>query len=59
MMSCRPVGVGPDPGLDDDRPVYRRLGAVGGSETGVEAVEGVFLVRSLSSQIWTRTLLPV
>jgi len=60
--SCRPVGVGLDPELDNDRSVYRRLsgdGAMRGSEAGVEGVGGVLLVRSLSSQIWTRTLLPV
>ena len=57
--SCRPVGVELDPELDDDRPVNRRVSGnegVGVSKTGVE---GVFLARGLSSQIWTRTLLPV
>jgi hypothetical protein len=43
------------------RYVCRRLGgseAVRGSETGVEVVGGVFLVRNLSSQDWTQTLPP-
>jgi hypothetical protein len=52
MMSCRPVEMEllVDPELDDDRPVFL---------DDSEAVGDVLLVRSLSSQIWTRTLLPV